>query len=360
MKTIDTLVDAYRKHAIDLLRFDAGLRRKALTVLRRLEADLIRQLQASDMTGELTAFQRTRFTALLSQVHQTIVNSYDEVSRTVTGQLDPLVTLENQFVQKSFVSAMHTNLLTDALTGEQLATIARDTLVRGAPSAEWWERQSADLAQRFADQIRQGMAAGETNQDLIRRIRGRRENGFKDGIMQTSYRQTEALVRSSVQAVANETRSRFYRDNADVIQGYIYHATLDNRTTQQCAALDGYVWDLEGNPQPGQGQEVSLQQPPLHWNCRSTLLPWLKSFKDLGIEGVDEKLPPTTRSSMDGPQTPGDDTFEDWLRGKPAAFQDDLLGPGKAELFRKGKIDLIEMIDQSGRPLTLQQIEARI
>lgn len=359
-KAIDKLVDAYRKHAIDLLRFDAGVRRKALALLRKLETELVSQLQASGLEGGLTPFGRTRATVLLAQVQQTITNSYAQLNSVIEGQLQPLAVLENQFILRTFNKAMSTTLLTDALTPGQLSTLSGDTLVRGAPSREWWGRQSADLTQRFSDQLRQGLAAGETNQDLIRRVRGRRENGFKDGVMQTPYRNAEALVRSSVQAVANETRAQFYKENADVVQGYIYHATLDGRTTQQCAALDGYMWDLEGNPAPDQGHSVSLQQPPLHWNCRSTLLPWLKSFDELGFTGVDEKLPPTTRSSMDGPQTPGDDTYEDWLRTKSDTFQDDLLGPGKAGLWRQGKIDLLEMVDQSGRPLTLEQIEARI
>lgn len=358
-KAIDTLADRYRQHAINLLRFDAGLRRKVLAILAVLEKQLVGQLQA-DGLGEspLTAFGRQRIENLLAQVQQTIDASYNEVNTTVSGQLAPLSEVENRFLAKAFGQAMSTSLLTDALTGEQLATIARDTLIRGAPSIEWWSRQATDLGNRFADQMRQGLAAGETNADLIRRVRGSRANGFRDGMMQLTRRDADALVRSSVQAVANETRTRFYKENADVVQGYIYHATLDSRTTQQCAALDGYMWDMDGNPAPGQDSEVSFQQPPLHWNCRSTLLPWLKSFDELGMGDVN--LPPATRSSMDGDQVPADQTFEEWLKTKSAGFQDDLLGPGKAELFRKDKISLLDMIDQTGRPLTLEEIEARI
>jgi SPP1 gp7 family putative phage head morphogenesis protein len=358
-KAIDKLADEYRRHAISLLRFDAGLRRKALAVLRKLEQDLMAQLSVSGLgsSGGLTAFERQRLSSLLGQVQGTIDTSYDEMARVMGSQLLPLAEIENKFLTKTFATSLSTTMLTDALTVGQLSTIMDDTLIRGAPSADWWARQKVSVRNAFTDQMRQGLVAGETNQDLIRRVRGRRENGFKDGIMSTTRREAEALVRSSVQAVANETRTKFYKENDDVVQGYIYHATLDNRTTQQCAALDGYMWDLEGEPLPGQGQEVSFQQPPIHWNCRSTLLPLLVSFADLGIK-VD--LPDATRSSMDGPQTPADDTFEDWLRTKSDTFQDDLLGPGKAGLFRQGKIDLIDMIDQTGRPLSLAELETRI
>ncbi len=359
-KAIDALADAYRRHAIDLLRFDAGLRRKALAALKVLESALVRQLQDSGLggAGALTTFERQRLSSLLGQVRATVDSTFDEMSRTMSSQLLPLAEIENKFLTKAFATSLSTTLLTDALTTGQLGTIMGDTLIRGAPSADWWARQKLSLQQSFTDQMRMGLLAGETNQDLIRRVRGRQENGFKDGIMKATTRDAEALVRSSVQAVANETRAQFYKENSDVVQGYIYHATLDNRTTQQCAALDGYMWDMDGNPAPEMDHEVDFQQPPLHWNCRSTLLPWLKSFEDLGVQGVE--LPPGTRSSMDGPQVPKDDTYEDWLREKPASFQDDLLGPGKAELFRKGKLDLIEMVDQSGRPLTLAEMEARI
>ena len=58
---------------------------------------------------------------------------------------------------------------------------------------------------------------------------------------------------------------------------------------------------------------------------------------------------------MDG-QVAADLTFADFLKGKPASFADEMLGKGRAELWRDGKITLSKLLDQKGNPLTLAEL----
>jgi len=47
-----------------------------------------------------------------------------------------------------------------------------------------------------------------------------------------------------------------------------------------------------------------------------------------------------------------------WLRRRDTAFQDAVLGPSRAQLFREGKLTLKNLIDAAtGRPLTLEELE---
>ena len=64
------------------------------------------------------------------------------------------------------------------------------------------------------------------------------------------------------------------------------------------------------------------------------------------------------RASMDGP-VDRKTTFADFLERKGKAFQDDVLGPGRADLWRDGKITLQDLISGTGRPLTLAQLRSR-
>jgi len=50
------------------------------------------------------------------------------------------------------------------------------------------------------------------------------------------------------------------------------------------------------------------------------------------------------------------DEFGNCLKNKPASFADEMLGKGKAELWRSGKITLSQLLDQRGNPLTLTQL----
>ena len=86
-----------------------------------------------------------------------------------------------------------------------------------------------------------------------------------------------------------------------------------------------------------------------------TFRPVLKSWKELGIDL--QELPTGTRASMDG-QVPADLTYNKWLKGKPAAFQDDVLGPTRGKLFRAG-MPVDRFVNKAGDTLTLDDLRKR-
>jgi len=92
-------------------------------------------------------------------------------------------------------------------------------------------------------------------------------------------------------------------------------------------------------------------------NCRSTSVPVLKSFRELGFD-IDE-VPVSTRAGMDG-QVAADTTFEGWLSRRDVAEQNDKLGVGRAQLWRDGKIKFRDLVDGNGRELTLAELRARL
>ena len=80
--------------------------------------------------------------------------------------------------------------------------------------------------------------------------------------------------------------------------------------------------------------------------------------EDEGDEKIDSLLD-ATRASMDG-QVPTAQGFDGWLNGKSEDFQNDLLGVEKARLWRDGKVTLQELTDQSGNPLTIAELHAKL
>jgi hypothetical protein len=83
--------------------------------------------------------------------------------------------------------------------------------------------------------------------------------------------------------------------------------------------------------------------------------PVLRSWKELGIDL--KEAPPGTRSSLGG-QVPARVTYGEWLKGQPHHFQAQVLGRGRAELFRRGVVPASKFTDARLRPLTLRQLEA--
>jgi hypothetical protein len=54
-------------------------------------------------------------------------------------------------------------------------------------------------------------------------------------------------------------------------------------------------------------------------------------------------------------QVPARTNYDDWLRKQPKSFQAEVLGPGRAKLFREG-MKLDKFVDRDGGELTLSQL----
>lgn len=91
-------------------------------------------------------------------------------------------------------------------------------------------------------------------------------------------------------------------------------------------------------------------------NCRSSTVPVLKSWRELGFD-VDD-APEGTRASMDG-QVAESTTYSDWLKRQPASVQDEALGKTKGALFRRGGLPLEKFTDRTGAELNLDQLRER-
>lgn len=355
----EVIADLFTRHGIDLLRLEAGERRTIRRILRDLESDLVAQLARVDPVGvDAQSYRQRRLERLLQQARDTIRASYRRTGADLRGELLELADIEEEFVVRAINRGIGFDYLATSFTREQVRALVDGVLVRGAPVAEWWSRQAGDVLQRFTDEMRIGITQGETIGQLIRRVRGGIQNGDPvPGIMQIATRNAETLVRSATQAVSSRARQATYGANGDIIQAVVWTSTLDTRTTITCIVRDGLRY-RPGTHEPI-GHDVPWLEGPgaLHWGCRSTSRPELKSWEALGISA--EELPEGTRASMDG-QIAADTTFEGWLSGRSQSEQDDALGAGRADLWRSGTITFRQLLDGNGRELSLEQLRARV
>lgn len=346
----DTLVDLYMQRAIDLIRLEAGTRNKVLALLAKLESDLVGQLSVVDPSGTpLPYLQQQRLNALLVSVRSAIQAAYRPINALMASETRNIADTEATWTANAIDASTHAQFANSGLTTTQLDTLVSNVLIQGAPTAEWWGRQAAGLSDRFADEMRRGVALGENNADLIQRVRG------PTGLMNLSRNSAERLVRASVQTAANAARNATYAENSDLITAVMWHATLDTRTSEWCLARDGCQYTPTDHESIDDAPPWLEGPGAIHWGCRSTSIPILKSWQDIGID--EAEVPHTTRASMDG-QVPAKQNFEEWLSKQNETRQDTVLGTTKAQLWRDGKITFRDLLDQNGRPLTTEQVQA--
>lgn len=369
-KTInDQLATSFVTMTANLQRLSASESLVIVGILKELEMDIVTKLQDNP---DMSQWRKSRYEALLSQTRDTIKTSYTKIADHGQEYLEQVGTVASNGSAKIF-QGVGVPLESVVVTEEQLAAIAKNSLINGSPAKAWWAKQSKSLQDSFSQQMKIGYASGETVDQLVQRVRGRATgkknsyiiNGkkkiyteFSGGIMDTGTRQAEALVRTATQQIAADAKMEMFRKNADILKGVMWLATLDSRTTPLCRAHDGLLYDLDGNPI---GHKVSFMAgPPAHWNCRSTLVPVTKSFEELGATpGVTQEylnqIGEGTRASMNG-QVPAALTFDSWFNQLPEADQIAFLGPKRFQIWKDAGLNFADMIDQRGNPLTIQQL----
>lgn len=337
----DDLLDALTEHQIQLQRLSGGTARKILAMLKRSEARIVERLLDTD----ISALSRARQERLLTEMRRIIESAYHDATGALQLDLNDLAVYEGEFQQDLFRRVLPVKFETVVPSAEQLIVAATARPFQGKLLKDVYSELSASAFKKVRDTIRLGFVEGRTTDQIVRDLRGRRSQGYKDGVLGRNRRDTEAVVRTAVNHTANAAREHVYERNHALIKGVRFNATLDARTTLVCASNDGKVFE------PGKGP-----RPPLHFNCRSSTSPVLKSWRELGFD-MDE-VPPGTRASMNG-QVPADLTYSDWLRKKPAAFQDEVLGPRRGKMFRRGKEEVSRFVDRRGRAYTLEELKAR-
>jgi len=166
-------------------------------------------------------------------------------------------------------------------------------------------------------------------------------------------RNAATLVATSVQQVASDARREVFDANEDIVKVIRQLSTLDSHTSQICVAYSGAEFDNERKPIPPTTLPYN-GGVPRHFSCRSVETTLTKSYAELGIDAPEK--PVGQRASQIGPIS-ADTTMADFIRMRGRGFADELLGIGKADLFLSGKITLQQLLDQSGRPLTLEELQ---
>ena len=249
------------------------------------------------------------------------------------------------------------------LTAQQGASI---TLPNGNTVRKAFRGIAESSAQRLDLAVRSGVFAGETLDQISRRLIGRLDFSQKGNVKQIALaggeltklanHQIQTIVRTSVNQVTNQASQAVYAANKKVSPKYEYVATLDSRTSAICQRLDGQTFDYNNGP-----------TPPQHFNCRSTTVP-VVDFDGLQKKYPNLEKPPATqfdtRPSATG-RVPQGTTYGNWLLNQDRKLQAKTLGSeGKVRIFKKlaksegsGQAALRKMIRNDGTAVSLARLK---
>ena len=385
---------ALYRNAIDLNRYSNSVARRIINAYNDIIIDAVNQLRVIDEASAPVKAARLR--AILAQLKDSLATWAGDATEAMVPELQGLAELQSEFVTEqlrralpagsrdavrtveispqfaqSVVTTDPTQLNVVALSDDLFAAVqgapqtfsltaaqgATITLPNGEVVTKAFRGIAVDQAERFSQVVRQGLLTGETTPSIVKRLIGNLQFGEEAKTVRqlvaaggqataVADNQVMALVRTSINQVANTASQQVYEANQDITKKYRYVATLDTRTSARCAALDGREFEYGRGP-----------MPPQHFNCRSTTVPIIDP----------DILPPSTtatRASKDG-QVPINQSYGEWLAKQPRSVQSDALGPGKVAYFNRladkygPRNAIAKLVRDDGAEVTLEQLRKR-
>jgi|GEM_PF-2757951 SPP1 gp7 family putative phage head morphogenesis protein len=114
---------------------------------------------------------------------------------------------------------------------------------------------SDDIKRKLKDSLTDGYLKGESIEELSRRVQI---------IWEVERHRATRLARTITNEVYNQGHLEAYSFSG-VVKKVEYIAALDKRTSEICRRMHGSVWEIS---------DPSILKPPLHFNCRSRLVPY--------------------------------------------------------------------------------------
>tara|TARA_S200002703_G_scaffold54735_1_gene47308 strand:- start:931 stop:2121 length:1191 start_codon:yes stop_codon:yes gene_type:complete len=383
------------RNAIDLNRYSNSVARRVINAYNDIILDSVNQLRAIDDLDE--SFKAARLRSIIAQLKESLATWAGDSTELTALELQGLAELQSEFVEEQLkkvlprgsrnivrsveispqfaqsvvvtdptqinVVALSDDLFaavqgapqTFSLTAAEGATI---TLPNGQVVQKAFRGIAEDQAELFGQVVRQGLLTGETTDDIARRLKGRLRFGQKGSVKQiasaggqattVANNQVVALVRTSINQVANAASQQVYEANQDITKKYRYVATLDSRTSAICRALDGREFEYGKGP-----------KPPQHFNCRST------TVAVIDYDNLPFDPPPRGKRAAQGGMVPADQSYGQWLAKQSKATKAEALGKSKVAYFDKlsskyGPKDAIaKLVRDDGSELTLQDLRRR-
>lgn len=342
--TNELLQEMAIRHQVNLQRMSAGAVKRLIPILHRADLEIVQELIKRSTTVGGGNWTGRRFQQLLDAVREINRTAYVKMGQQLRKELRDLAKYEATFQVGRMKQAVPIAFDWITPTAPMLNSIVTRNPIQGKLLREWIADLSVAKQKRIRDTLRVGMTLGESNDDIIKRVIGTRSRNFRDGIVEMDRRHAASLVQTATNDIANHARKITYAENEELLGGMQWVATLDARTCEECMALDGKVFEIDG------------RVPPAHVNCRCTTVPVVKSWRQLGID-LDE-APEGTRASMDG-QVPATLSYQQWLKKQSSDVQNEALGPTRGALFRKGRLTVDKFTDRQGNLITLDELRKR-
>ena len=354
----DAILNRGIRHAVYLDQLATGeVDRMVRFMDRELFPDVKRILDRRLGRIASTGFERgvhttARYKQMMKMLDAQISGAMKFMSNDAVARLTRIAANEAQWAQAMLKDTVPLSIGFNQPSMQIIRSIVTAKPFQGQHLKGWYSDLGKGLQSNIRKQVNIGLASGESVPKISARIMGVRgaETGFTGASTRAVMRrQVRAIVRTSTNHVANNAREAMFKENQDLISKVRWVSALDARTSDICQSLDGQEWKV------GEGQ-----RPPAHHQCRSTVVPITKSWKELGIKNAKDvrvggRVFRDVQTGLTG-VSPTHITYGDWLIKQPAEVQNQIFGVQRAQMLRSGQVKFPQFFSDTGRRLGITEL----
>ena len=230
----------------------AGVYKKASGTIEKEIANLyVKMLEAGEVSLDMM-YRDNRYKVLLDQINTEIIKLGLKEEQATTDMLVKSFKEVFQSTNKRLGVTADWTILNDKMAKE----VVMANFKGGTFSDRIWDNKDT-LRTNLEQAITDTVVGGRSKDIAVKEIRERFNVGYSDA---------DRIVRTETQRVLNDGQKESYTQNG--YTKYEYLASLDERTSDICEELNGQIFEFSD-------AQTGLNFPPMHPNCRSTIIPVL-------------------------------------------------------------------------------------
>lgn len=268
-----------------------------------------------------------------------------------------IITKEAAWIAKNIT--IYSGTKANTVNSSKIAETAIKKTYQGHTFNFWFKSLETKNTKSVLDTLKIGYINGVPTPEVTQQV---------EKILGKQSRDAETLTRSYMQHASVEARQETYDANEDLIEAYIWLATLDGRTTFEiCGVRDGKKYDKNFTPI---GHDIPWGAGPgrIHFNCRSSYIVQLVGMSDprdtlnrAAINAGPEyekgdmwtkngKVRKPTKANREKgffkiSQVSAQTDYESFLRRQKKSFINDVLKDKElTDRFKSGEISLLDIV----------------
>lgn len=243
------------KYWKDSDNLEKRMSKEFLKACKELEKELYTFVGKCGQDGVLK-YSNARIIALMKQIKPYIDDIYAMQQMSITELL--MDQYKNNYLESLYVVSKGLKI-TSAFVG------INEIAIKTAISYPWSGENFSDAIYKnknkmlatLKQELTQGMITGASIQKMSANVKNRLDIGTKEA---------QRLIRTESTAVLVDSSNKAYKDFG--LEKYEYIASLDEKTCDKCAPLDGKVFLLDE-------MVKGVNAPPIHPNCRDDISPFV-------------------------------------------------------------------------------------